>query len=65
VPAWFCEDERPGPPQRLLVRRSLGQSAELKYHRASAPAAVPLEKLAQVRGSRWTIEEDISFRRID
>jgi SRSO17 transposase len=59
VPVWFCEGELPGPPERLLVRRSLGQSAELKYHRANAPAAVPLEKLAQVRGSRWTIEEDI------
>jgi SRSO17 transposase len=59
VPVWFCEDELPGPPERLLVRRSLGQSAELKYHRASAPMVVPLDKLAQVRGSRWTIEEDI------
>jgi SRSO17 transposase len=59
VAVWFCEDELPGPPERLLVRRSLGQSAELKYHRAAAPAAVTLEKLAQVRGTRWTIEEDI------
>jgi SRSO17 transposase len=59
VPVWLCEDELPGPPERLLVRRSLGQSAELKYHRANAPATVPLEKLAQVRGTRWTIEEDI------
>lgn len=59
VAVWFCEDELPGPPERLLVRRSLGQSAELKVHRANAPAAVPLEKLAQVRGTRWTIEEDI------
>lgn len=59
VPIWCCEDELPGPPERLLVRRSLGQSAELKYHRSNAPAAVPLTKLAQVRGTRWTIEEDI------
>jgi SRSO17 transposase len=59
VPVWFCEDELPGPPERLLVRRSLGQSAELKYHRSNAAATVPLAKLAQVRGSRWTIEEDI------
>lgn len=59
VAVWFCEDELPGPPERLLVRRSLGQSAELKYHRSNAPPAVPLEKLAQVRGTRWTIEEDI------
>jgi SRSO17 transposase len=59
VPVWFCEDELPAPAERLLVRRSLSQSAELKYHRSNAPATVPLEKVAQVRGSRWTIEEDI------
>src|SRR5207237_3840737 len=52
VPVWFCEDGLPGPPERLLVRRTLGQSAELTYHRASAPATVPLEKLAQARGTR-------------
>jgi SRSO17 transposase len=56
---WFCEDELPGPPERLLTRRSLGQSVEIKYHRSNAPAEVGLEKLASVRGWRWTIEEDI------
>lgn len=56
---WFSEDELPGPCERLLVRRSLGQSAEWKYHRSNASVEVPLEKLAQVRGVRWTIEEDI------
>src|SRR5207244_6855049 len=40
-------------------RRSLGQSAELKYHRAWTAQPVSQEKLAQVRGTRWTIEEDI------
>jgi SRSO17 transposase len=59
VAVWFCEDQLPGPAERLLVRRTLGQVAEWKYHRANAPASVPLEKLAQVRGTRWTIEEDI------
>jgi hypothetical protein len=42
-----------------LVRRSLGQEPELKYHRAWAPSDVPLLKLAQARATRWTIEEDI------
>jgi SRSO17 transposase len=56
---WFCEDELPGPAERLLVRRSLGQEPELKYHRSNAPVEASLEKLAQVRGVRWTIEEDI------
>lgn len=57
--AWFSEGRLPGPRERLLVRRSLGQEPELKYHRSNAPAEVPLLKLAQVRATRWTIEEDI------
>jgi SRSO17 transposase len=56
---WFSEEGLPGPRERLLVRRSLGQTPELKYHRSNAPAEQPLTKLAQVRASRWTIEEDI------
>jgi SRSO17 transposase len=56
---WFSEEGLPGPRERLLVRRSLGQEPELKYHRSNAPAEVPLLKLAQVRATRWTIEEDI------
>jgi SRSO17 transposase len=55
----FSEEGLPGPRERLLVRRSLGQEPELKYHRSNAPAEVPLLKLAQVRATRWTIEEDI------
>ena len=58
--AWFSEEGLPGPRERLLVRRSLGQEPELKYHRSNAPAGVPLLKLAQVRATRWTIEEDIT-----
>jgi SRSO17 transposase len=56
---WFSEEGLPGPCERLLVRRSLDQEPELKYHRSNASADVPLSKLAQVRGLRWTIEEDI------
>jgi SRSO17 transposase len=56
---WFSEEGLPGPRERLLVRRSLGQEPELKYHRSNAPAEVPLLRLAQVRATRWTIEEDI------
>jgi hypothetical protein len=33
-------------PERLLVRRSLDQEAEIKYQRSNAPASVPLAKLA-------------------
>ena len=56
---WFSAEGLPGPKERLLVRRSIGQEPELKYHRSNAPAGVCLERLAQVRGTRWTIEEDI------
>ncbi len=62
VSVWFCEDELPGPAERLFVRRPLGQVAdrkEWKYHRSNAPVDVPLGKVARVRGTRWTIEEDI------
>src|SRR5262249_27909924 len=59
ISVWFSEEGLPGPRERLLGRRSLGQEPELKYHQAYAEATVPLLKLAQVRASRWTIEEDI------
>ena len=54
---WFSEEGLPSGRERLLVRRSLGQKAELKYHRANAPAEMPLEKLACVRGSHWAVEQ--------
>jgi hypothetical protein len=57
--AWFSEEGLPGPRERLLARRSLGQEPELKYHRSNAPPEVPLNKVTQVRATRWTIEEDI------
>lgn len=56
---WFSEEGLPGPKERLLVRRSLGQKPDVKYHRSNAPSEQPLKKLAEVRGCRWTIEEDI------
>jgi SRSO17 transposase len=54
---WFSEAGFPSGPERLLVRRSLGQQAEVKYHRSNAPAEVALEKLAQVRGGHWSVEQ--------
>jgi SRSO17 transposase len=59
VEVWLSEEGMPGPKERLLARRSTGQEPELKYHRSNAPNEIPLEKLARVRGTRWTIEEDI------
>lgn len=54
---WFSEEKLPSGPERLLVRRSLNQQAEVKYHRSNAPAEIPLEKLAQVRGCHWMVEQ--------
>lgn len=56
---WFSEEGIPADEsERLLVRRSLGQEPEVKYHRSNAPAAIPLKRLAQKRACRWTIEQD-------
>jgi SRSO17 transposase len=54
---WFSEEGLPSGRERLLVRRSLSQEAEVKYHRSNAPAEIPLEKLAQVRGGHWSVEQ--------
>ena len=57
---WFSEEGLPtAEPERLLVRRSLGQEPERKYHRSNAPPDVPLKRLAEQRSLRWTIEQDI------
>ena len=54
---WFSEEGLPSGRERLLIRRSLGQKAELKYHRSNAPVEIPLAKLACVRGSHWSVEQ--------
>jgi len=54
---WFSEGGLPSGPERLLVRRSLSQEAEVKYHRSNAPAEVALAKMAQVRGGHWSVEQ--------
>jgi SRSO17 transposase len=57
---WFSEEGFPAEePERLLVRRSLGQEPELKYHRSNAPVEINLQKVAEQRSCRWTIEQDI------
>ena len=57
---WFSEEGYPtAEPERFLVRRSLNQEPELKYHRSNAPSKVSLQRLAEQRACRWTIEEDI------
>jgi SRSO17 transposase len=58
VRAWFSEEGSPSGSERLLVRRSLGQEPELKYHRTNAPAEVALAVVAGIRSKRWSIEQD-------
>ena len=60
VTVWFSEEGKPTEAaERLLVRRSLNQDAELKYHRSNAPPKVTLQRVAEQRACRWSIEEDI------
>jgi SRSO17 transposase len=54
---WFSEGGLPSGRERLLVRRSLGQQAELKCHRSNAPAEIASTRLAQVRGGHWSVEQ--------
>ena len=58
VRVWFSEQRLPSGPERLLVRRSLGQEPEVKYHRTNAPPEVPLTAVAATRSKRWAIEQD-------
>lgn len=56
---WFSEERLPAEsPERLLIRRSLGQDAELKFQRSNASSTIPLHKLAKVGGCRWCVEMD-------
>ena len=57
---WFSEEGYPAEePERLLIRRSLNQDAELKYHRSNEQTKVGLQRIAEQRDFRWTVEEDI------
>lgn len=58
ITVWFSEQGLPSGPERLLIRRTLSQKAEIKYQRTNAPKAVGLDAVARVGGSRWSVEED-------
>ena len=52
---WFSEEGDPAnEPERLLVRRSLNQDGDLKYHRSNAPSKVTLRRLGEQRACRWS-----------
>jgi SRSO17 transposase len=57
---WFSEEGYPADQaEKLLIRRTMNQDAELKYHRSNAPPKVSLQRLAEQRACRWSIEDDI------
>jgi len=45
-----------GGGQGVLARRSLSEPGEIAYYRVFAPTHTPVAILAQVAGTRWTIE---------
>jgi SRSO17 transposase len=45
------------PTHRLLIRRSLNNRADLAFYLCHTPRPVSLQRLVQVAGARWTIEE--------
>ncbi len=42
-----------------VARRSLSEPTEIAYYLACAPAATSLERLVQVAGTRWAVEESL------
>lgn len=46
----------PGPELWVMLRRSLGESAELKVYLSNAPAQTPRRELIHMSGGRWPIE---------
>src|SRR5262249_13201705 len=52
-------DDLPGPQIWLLARRALSPPHEIAYYLASAPHTVPLQQLAQVASTRYTVEQCI------
>jgi SRSO17 transposase len=62
---WACQrvvesrDKLPGPDAWLLVRRSVNDPTDMAYYLSNAPADLPLERLAQVASTRYTVEQCI------
>ncbi len=54
---WFSEEGLPSGRERLLVRRSISQTPEVKYHRTNAPEELTLDQVACIRGCHWSVEQ--------
>jgi len=46
----------PGSDLWLIIRRNVGNPAELKFYFSNAPADIPLLELVRLSGLRWPIE---------
>jgi len=57
VRVWAVRHRRLGPPQWLIIRRSLAADPEYKYYVSNADGNTPTEHLALVTGTRWRVEE--------
>ncbi len=54
---WAVRHRKPGPACWLLARRSLEPDAAVKYYLSNAAADEPLETMALVTGTRYSVEE--------
>jgi SRSO17 transposase len=52
-------DELPGPASWVVLRRSLGDTPELKTYLSNAPATMRRTKLVWASGMRWPVESAI------
>jgi SRSO17 transposase len=52
-------DEMPGAESWLVLRRSLGETPELKTYLCNAPETTPQRKLVWASGMRWPVESAI------
>ena len=52
-------DAVPGPENWLVLRRSLGETPELKTYLCNAPVTTPHRKLVWASGMRWPVESAI------
>jgi SRSO17 transposase len=57
VRVWAVRHRKPGPACWLIARRSLEPDAEVKYYLSNAAADEPLETMALVTGTRYSVEE--------
>ncbi len=57
VRVWAMRDQKPGPPIRLLIRRSLEETPEVKYYISNGDAETSLGVMALAACSRFRVEE--------